>query len=122
MTLDASHQRVWDLSLLAAAAFVVAMSVMLTPDPIHLSLFGWQLPPLCLFKALTGHDCPGCGLTRSFTYMGHLDPIAAFRMHMLGPVLYLGVAAQIPWRISKLLRGYSAAPVPTGSDAPGPLS
>jgi hypothetical protein len=116
------NQRVWDLSILIASVLVVAASVLLTPDPIALSLFGWQLPPLCLFKTLTGHDCPGCGLTRSFTYMGHLDPVAAFRMHALGPVLHAAVAAQIPWRIVKLLRGSSTAAAPTGSDVPGPLS
>ena len=116
------NQRVWDLSILIASVLVVAASVLLTPDPIHLSLFGWQLPPLCVFKAFTGHDCPGCGLTRSFTYMGHLDPLTAFRMHVLGPVLWGAVAAQIPWRIVKLLCGSSAAAPASGSDVPGPLS
>jgi len=33
---------------------------------------GWESPlPLCLFKALTGHDCPGCGMTRAFLLIGH---------------------------------------------------
>jgi hypothetical protein len=116
------NQRVWDLSILLASVLVVVASMLLTPDPLHLSLFGWQLPPLCLFKALTGHDCPGCGLTRSFTYMGHLDPVVAFRMHALGPLLWGFVAAQIPWRIVKLLRGDSVRQAPAGSDVPGPLS
>jgi hypothetical protein len=116
------NQRVWDLSILVSSVLVVGMSVLLLPDPLHLSLFGWELPPLCVFKALTGHDCPGCGLTRSFTYMGHLDIVAAFRMHALGPVLWGFVAAQVPWRISRLLRGHSETPDPTGSDAPRPLS
>ena len=117
-----ANQRIWDLSLLVGSALIVLASVLLTPDPIHLSLFGWQLPPLCLIKAVTGHDCPGCGMTRSFTYMGHLDPWMAFRMHALGPVLWGAVAAQIPWRIVKLVRGSSPAPAAAGPDAPGPVS
>jgi hypothetical protein len=116
-----SH-RAADLILLVGSALILLLSVLLTPDPVHLSLFGWQLPPMCLIKAVTGHDCPGCGLTRSFTYMGHLDPGMAFRMHTLGPVLWAAVAVQIPWRIVKLLRGSYAAHATTGSDAPRPLS
>ena len=116
------NERIWDLSLLIAAVVIIGASMLLTPDPVHLSLFGWQLPPLCLIKAVTGHDCPGCGMTRSFTYMGHLDPGMAFRMHLLGPVLWAAVAVQIPWRIVRLLRGSSATHAATGSDVPGPLS
>ena len=116
------NQRIWDLSILVASVLIVTASVLLTPDPIRLSLFGWQLPPMCVFKALTGHDCPGCGLTRSFAYMGHVDPLTAFRMHVLGPVLYGAVAGQIPWRIVKLVRGSSRATAASGSDVPGPLS
>jgi hypothetical protein len=115
-------EKVWDLSILIASVLVVTASVLLTPDPLQLSLFGWQLPPLCLFRALTGHDCPGCGLTRSFTYMGHVDPVTAFRMHVLGPLLWGAVAAQIPWRIVKLIRGSSPAAAASGSDLSGPLS
>jgi hypothetical protein len=116
------NQRVWDLSILLASVQVVVASVLLTPDPLHLSLFGWQLPPLCAFRALTGYDCPGCGLTRSFTYMGHLDPVAAFGMHAAGPLLWTAVAAQVPWRIVRLLRRDSATPARAGSDRAGPLS
>ena len=116
------NRRVWDVSLLIASVLIVGASLLLTPDPVHLSLFGWQLPPLCLIKAVTGHDCPGCGMTRSFTYMGHIDPVTAFRMHMLGPVLWAAVAAQIPWRIVKLLRGSSPTKAPAGPDVADPVS
>lgn len=117
-----ASQRTADVVLLVGSALIVLASVLLTPDPNHLSLFGWQLPPLCLIKAVTGHDCPGCGMTRSFTYMGHLDPVTAFRMHILGPVLWTAVAVQIPWRIVKLLRGSSPTQAPAGRDVAGPVS
>ena len=88
---------------LMALAVVVA-SVVLTPSDSVVSFFGWDVPPLCMFKRITGMDCPGCGLTRSFTYMGHGDVIDAFTRHKLGPPFYLFVAAQVPWRAVKLWR------------------
>lgn len=93
-----------DLVVLLLSALVVLLSTLLTPDPQTLRLFGWTIPPLCLWSNLTGWECFGCGLTRSFTYMGHLDPLNAFRLHKLGPLLWLLVLAQLPWRLRNLLR------------------
>lgn len=49
-------------------------------------------PPflVCPFRATTGVPCPGCGLTRSFMAIarGHFEE--ALRMHLFGPVLFLG--------------------------------
>lgn len=90
------------VGLLALA--VVLASVVLTPSDAAVSLFGWTVPPLCLWKQMTGMDCLGCGLTRSFTYMGHGQVAAAFGKHMAGPLLYTLVAAQIPLRGWRLLR------------------
>lgn len=91
------------LLFLALAASVITASMILTPSDSAVSLFGIPIPPLCMWKRITGWDCPGCGLTRSFTYMGHGDVLGAFARHKLGPLLYLGVAAQIPWRIFRLI-------------------
>jgi hypothetical protein len=49
------------------------------------------LPPLCTFKAATGHPCPGCGLTRSMLCLGHGSFSESVRFHPLGPVVFLGV-------------------------------
>jgi Protein of unknown function (DUF2752) len=89
---------------------VVVASALMTPGADGVSLFGWDLPGLCTFRNLTGLRCPGCGMTRSFVYMGHLDPLAAFRMHLLGPLLYLFVAAQVPWRAWKRFGAWSGGP------------
>jgi hypothetical protein len=93
-------------AVLAIAVAVVAASMLLTPGAEHVALFGWDLPPLCVFKAVTGWDCPGCGLTRSFVYMGHAAFLEAFRMHGLGPLLYAVVVLQIPLRIRRLATRY----------------
>lgn len=87
-----------DGMMLVVAIGIVVLSILLTPSESVLTLWGWEVPPLCVFKNLTGADCPGCGLTRSFTYMGHFDPRAAFDRHWLGPALYALVAAQVPFR------------------------
>lgn len=43
---------------------------------------------ICVFKNLTNLPCPGCGFTRSFVYMGHLDFYHAFLMHPFGSFLF----------------------------------
>lgn len=93
-------------TLLALAAGVVAASMILTPGAEVVRLFGWEVPPLCMFSNIFGVECFGCGLTRSFTYMGHLQPAEAFARHMLGPVLFVLVASQVPLRAVYLWRAH----------------
>lgn len=83
---------------------MLVLSSVFTPSDSVLTLFGWEVPPLCLWNNLTGIDCPGCGLTRSFTWMGHGDVVASFDRHRLGPVLYLAVWVQVPLRLRRILR------------------
>ncbi len=93
---------------------VVVLSVVLEPAAEAVRLFGWEVPPLCVFKATLGIECWGCGLTRAFTHMGHADPAAAFARHRMGPVLYLVVVAQIPlraWRLWQEHRRTGLGPV-----------
>ena len=90
--------------MLVLSTAVILLSVLISPDPSTLSLFGWEIPPLCVWSNLTGWECLGCGLTRSFTYMGHLMPQEAFAMHKVGPFLWLLTLAQVPWRLRLLWR------------------
>jgi hypothetical protein len=48
--------------------------------------------PLCQFKRVTGLPCFGCGLTRSFIGMAHLDVARAGFFNPLGVVLFPMVA------------------------------
>lgn len=98
------QNQTFHLAIFALSLVVVVASVLLTPSDSAVSLFGFQVPPLCMWKNLTGLDCPGCGLTRSFTYMGHGEISLAFERHRLGPLLYLAVAGLVPWHGWKLLR------------------
>jgi hypothetical protein len=44
-------------------------------------------PPLCPYRALTGHSCPGCGLTRSAGSLLRGRWHEAVTLHPLAPVL-----------------------------------
>lgn len=97
---------------------ILVASAWLSPQAEGVSLFGYRLPPLCLFREITGHRCPGCGLTRSFTYMGHLQVEAAFRMHPLGPFLYGLVVHQAVVRGYGLIRRAWRGARPAASPPP----
>lgn len=49
--------------------------------------------PGCLFRALTGIDCPGCGMTRAFLLLGQLRISEALRLHPLAPALLALIVA-----------------------------
>ena len=94
----------FDWLVLLVALLAIGASMVLSTTTEWVSLFGWQVPELCTLRKVFGFNCPGCGLTRSFVFMGHLQWWKAFEMHWLGPLFWLALAAQIPLRIWCLLR------------------
>lgn len=88
--------------MLLVSAAVVVLAATLTPSPEAVSIFGFEVPGLCVWRGLTGISCPGCGLTRSFSYLAHGHLVDAFRMNPLGPLLFVVVASQIPWQIYRI--------------------
>ena len=113
LALQRKLRRQSDQGLLAISVAVILASVLLTPSTEAVSFFGWKVPPLCMFSAVFGIECFGCGLTRSFTYVGNGQFTQAFEMHMLGPALYLLVCAQLPLRSWRLWR--SRHPIGAGA-------
>lgn len=100
--------------LLGLGVAVVLAAALLTPSPEAVSLFGQEVPVLCGWRQMTGMPCMGCGLTRSFTYMAHGHVIEAFRMNLLGPLLFALLVGQIPWRLVMLWRGPAPRPIAAG--------
>jgi hypothetical protein len=49
--------------------------------------------PSCLFRTLTGMDCPFCGMTRATLAMGGGDLTKALHFHPLAPLMLAGTAA-----------------------------
>jgi len=80
---------------------IVLASLVLTTDGQRVFFFGDPLPGFCGFKSFFGFRCPGCGLTRSFVYSARFHFVDAFHAHPLGPVGFLMVLGQIPWRLRK---------------------
>ena len=69
-----------------ACLAVVVLALVLPPQGFVLP--GGKPLEMCQFKMLTHLPCPGCGLTRSFIGMAHLDLARAARFHPLGLVLF----------------------------------
>ncbi len=86
--------RAKDFGLGITAAAVVALAMWLTPvGPKGDALAapsGETLPTMCWLRASTGHECPTCGMSRSFVALFHGDLSHAFRFHPVGPVLAVG--------------------------------
>ena len=81
--------------VLCLAAFLEVAS----QDTGQVMLGQWTLPELCQSKRVFQVNCPGCGLTRSFIYMAHGDVPAAFRIHAVGAMMFVGVIVAIPFFI-----------------------
>jgi hypothetical protein len=74
---------------------------------------GNPFPP-CVFHAVTGLFCPGCGLTRAAHALVHLDVARAFEMNALAmvsaPIVALLIAREHGWLpagISERLRPFT---------------
>lgn len=74
-------------SELVAAAGVAALGVSALLSPEHIE----DGPVICPFRRLTGLPCPGCGLTRSWTYLTHGWWRESLHVHLFGPILALVV-------------------------------
>ena len=87
---------------------------------VLLGSFVYEASPLngvtwCPWKRVTGFDCAGCGMTRSFCAMSDLRWSDAFALHPAGPMIYIGATIrwlQSIWRIWS--RSEAAAQLPPG--------
>lgn len=80
--------RVKDLGLGVLAAGWLVAALWITPaGDVLAAPSGETLPTFCWIRATTGHECPTCGLSRSFVALFHGEPGHAFRFHPVGPVL-----------------------------------
>lgn len=95
------------LSVLAAGAAGSVLLLFVDPNKPG------NLLPKCPFKALTGLDCPGCGVTRMIHALLHGDVVAAW--HFNAVLLVLGVPL-VAWLLTRWTIGRwkgERRPVPT---------
>jgi hypothetical protein len=102
---DVGQHRTWEATILIVAAAVLASSLLITPSAGDLTLFGFEIPVMCTWRRIFGVECPGCGLTRSFTYMAHGLVAESWSMNKLGPPLFGLIAIQVPYRLIRIVRG-----------------
>ena len=99
-------RRKGDLYLIGFAIIFLSVAYLLTPHPHAVSVDGWTVPELCMYKRLFGIDCFGCGITRSVVYAVHGDFSMSWEKHLLGiPLVFLvifgGVRSLIRFTFSK---------------------
>ena len=94
----------FDTTLVLLSAAILVASFMLSLSPAgHVSFLGLSFPESCPTKLVFHRDCPGCGLSRSFVALAHGDLEASWRFNRIGPLFFLLVALQIPYRSYLLL-------------------
>lgn len=86
---------------LVIASIVIALSFLM---PTLQTRGAWLSLP-CLFHFVTGLPCLFCGLTRSFALTAHGRFGAAFELHLLGPLMFLGVCAVALYMAYSLVSG-----------------
>lgn len=102
--------RALDLGIATLAACQLAASAWLRPAGDHVVWpDGTSLDVLCWFRAVSGFDCPFCGLTRSFVALAHGDVRAALDWHPAGPLLFVAMAVFLVAAVVALVR--RSAPV-----------
>jgi len=60
--------------------------------------------PECTFKQVTGHPCPSCGMTTSFSLFIRGDIVNSMRANFVGTILAAVCLAFIPWSLASALR------------------
>ncbi len=86
-----------------AAGLLAGSGVLYTFSPTEHGFY-----PICLFHALTGWQCPGCGGTRALYQLLHLHVGDAFHYNALVTVLApLALAWFVFWYATVVFRGYS---------------
>ena len=93
------------IRVLAFAAGAAASRLLGATGPRgDVTVRGRRLPPLCAFRLVTGHRCPGCGMTRGFLYMFRLEPLNALRANPMSPVIFAITATSVGQSAQRLLR------------------
>jgi len=94
--------------LLGLSVVVVVLSMLLSlgsePGQVMVPWLNRPLPPLCTMKQVTGLDCPGCGLTRSFIALAHGQWRASLGYNAAGALWFAIIAIQIPYQAFQLRR------------------
>jgi len=62
-----------------------------------------SIPSVCLFRITSGYDCPGCGMTRGFAALVHLDILSAIRYNPFSPVVFIMAVTLWIFAVARLI-------------------
>lgn len=101
---EKTRRRLLCLSGWGALAALIAFTVYVYfSDPFA----GEGSVTICTFHALTGLDCPGCGMTRAAWLLMHGQPLASLKQNpflfIIVIAVYMGFAELSPYMIGKQL-------------------
>lgn len=71
---------------------ILGLARWLTPSPKLLGTHQQLGLPPCVFYVITGHLCPSCGATTSFSLLMHGQWITAFHANFLAPFWFAALA------------------------------
>lgn len=93
----------WLVLVLSVLAMILSFVLHLRPDgALAVPGLDRAIPGVCMSQRMLGVSCPGCGLTRSFVTLAHGRVDLAFAFHRMGPIVFLVVALQPPYRLAAL--------------------
>ncbi len=93
-------------NMLIVCSLVIVLALTLETRSDQRVEFAWlrgvPMPETCASRSLFDIECPGCGLTRSFIAIAHLDFSKGFRLNRTGWLLAVGLLIQFPYRFYML--------------------
>jgi hypothetical protein len=95
----ATNRQRWFAWILAGAGCAAIATVLYVFPPEQVRFF-----PRCVFHALTGLQCPGCGGLRAAHQLLHGNLAAAWH---LNPLVVLGAAGGLAWLAARLVGKWS---------------
>ncbi len=98
------------LLILAACLTVVIMAFILPPDRVIANRLGLRWHVYCFLDNLFGLKCASCTLARSFSACAQGQLSKAFKHDSLGPLIFLYLIVQIPYRLWSLVKAPKRLP------------
>ena len=91
--------KVQHIIVLLVCVAILAGSILFQSNGSDVFIFGYKWPMRCVLHHYFGLKCALCGLTRSFSAIGHGQIKEAFAEHILGPAIFIFISLQLPYRI-----------------------
>ncbi len=101
------HGSLFHWSLLVASLFVLTAACLLkvrADRRVVVPVIEQPLPGTCTFRSVTGKNCPGCGMTRSFISLAHGQWAAAWYFNPAGYLFFVLVVFQVPYQMIQIRR------------------